>query len=150
MADDATRRTFGAWLRARDGRDDAIGELAQLVARRDWPETDDADTIGWRLVGVRASGHLFAALVAAKHEWQRRRRTRHRAACPWCAFEAGAATRDTADRTLVEHLKAKHRVRYAFWLAGVLDAEGHIRSDAIDADGMVHLPAVWHGRRDWQ
>jgi hypothetical protein len=86
MADDATRRTFGAWLRQQADRDDAIGELAQLAAA--WPETDDADALARRLVDRRASGRLFAALVAAKHAWQWHHRTRHRAACPWCAFEA--------------------------------------------------------------
>jgi hypothetical protein len=136
MADDATRRTFGTWLRERDGRADAIGELATFAAR--WPDLDDADALARQLVDRRAEGRMFAALVAAKHEWQRHARTRHRAACPWCAFEAGAATRETADRALVEHLKARHRMRLAFSLAGVLDAEGHIRSDTIDADGMAH------------
>jgi hypothetical protein len=144
-------RTFGAWLRTQDTRHDGIGDLAKLAVRLDWPGTDEADAIARRLVERRATGDRFAALVDARAAWrQTAQRTAHMSACPWCAFEAGAATRETADRTLVEHLKAKHRVRYAFWLAGVLDAEGHIRSDAIDADGMVHLPAVWHGRRDWQ
>jgi hypothetical protein len=148
MADDATRRTFGIWLRAQADRDDAIGELATFAAR--WPETDDGDALARQLVDHRASGRLFAALVQARYEWQRHNRTRHRAACPWCAFEAGAATRDTADRALVEHLKAKHRVRFALTLCGVLDATGAIRPDVVDHDGRVCLPAAWRGRSDWQ
>jgi hypothetical protein len=141
-------RTFTAWLRQQAGRNDALGELARLAASS--PETDDADALARRLVDARASGRLFAALVAAKHEWQRRHRTRHRAACPWCAFEAGAATRDAGDRALVEHLQSRHRVRYGFWLAGVLDASGAIRPDVVDHDGRVCLPAAWRGRSDWQ
>jgi hypothetical protein len=148
MADDATRRTFGAWLRAQADRDDALGELATFAAR--WPDLDDADALARQLVDRRADGRMFAALIAAKHEWQRRHRTRHRAACPWCGFEAGAATRATADRALVEHLHSRHRVRYAFWLAGVLDASGAIRPDLVDTDRYVHLPALWRGRPDWQ
>jgi hypothetical protein len=148
MADDATRRTFGTWLHEQADRDDAIGELATLAAR--WPETDDADALARQLVDRRAEGRLFAALIAARHEWQRRHRTRHRAACGWCAFAAGAATRETADRALVDHLKAKHRVRFALTLCGVLDATGAIDPRVIDRDRHVRLPALWRGRPDWQ
>jgi hypothetical protein len=148
MADDATRHTFGTWLRAQADRADAIGELATLAAR--WPALDDADALARQLVDRRADGRLFAALVAAKHAWQRHHRTRHRAACPWCAFAAGAATRETADRALVGHLRAKHRMRFAFTLVGVLDATGAIDPRVIDRARHVHLPALWRGRPDWQ
>jgi hypothetical protein len=149
MADDATRRTFGTWLHEQADRDDAIGELATFAGSI--PDGDDADdALARQLVDHRASGRLFAALVTARHEWQRRHRTRHRSTCAWCAFEAGAATRATADRALVEHLKAKHRVRFALTLCGVLDATGAIRPDVVDHGGRVCLPAAWRGRSDWQ
>jgi hypothetical protein len=142
-----TPHTFGAWLRRQADRPDALGELARIAASI--PD-GDADAIARHLVDRRAEGRLFAALVAARHEWQRTRRTRHQAACPWCPFTAGSATQETADRAVLDHLRARHRVRFAFALAGILDGHGRIRPDVIDAAGHVHLPAVWRGRPDWQ
>lgn len=61
---------FVAWLLEQTYRDDPVGELAQQVARRRWPDTDNLQALRVRLAKESANPPAFEALLAAFREWE--------------------------------------------------------------------------------
>lgn len=60
---------FVAWLLDQTFRSDLVGELAQQVARRRWPDTDNLQALRVRLAKEAASPSAYQALALAFQEW---------------------------------------------------------------------------------
>lgn len=60
---------FMGWLVTQRSRYDLVGEVAQQIGKREWPESDDLLVLRVRLALEAASPVAYRALTLAWEEW---------------------------------------------------------------------------------